>query len=145
MKTISIIAAAVLSAVALYAMEDQHVIADTLYLEARGEGEHGMRAVATVIYNRAGGDAENMVAVCLKPKQFSCWNGSRRRDIAPTSPPDIKAYNTCLAIEKELLTGDFKPLGNWTHYYAYRICSPKWARGAKTTVIGNHKFLTVKQ
>lgn len=29
------------------------IIADTLYMEARGEGEHGQRAIATVIYNRA--------------------------------------------------------------------------------------------
>lgn len=121
------------------------VVADTLYLEARGEGEHGQRAVATVIYNRAHGKAEKMEGVCLKPKQFSCWNASKTRKITPKTRSDAKAYELCLAIEKELLTGNFEPLGEWTHYYNPRLCSPKWARdGQFKTQIGNHIFLKTR-
>lgn len=122
------------------------VVADTLYMEARGEGEHGQRAVATVIYNRAHGKAEKMKSVCLKPKQFSCWNGKTPKSvkIAPKTRSDAKAYELCLAIEKELLTGKFEPLGDWTHYYNPRLCAPKWARGAAKTQIGNHVFLKTK-
>lgn len=70
------------------------IIADTLYMEARGEGEHGQRAVATVIYNRAHGKADNMEIVCLKPKQFSCWNGKTPKNviIAPKNAFDRQAY-----------------------------------------------------
>ena len=70
------------------------IIADTLYMEARSEGERGQRAVATVIYNRAHGKAENMESVCLKPKQFSCWNGkaSKSVKIAPKNAFDRQAY-----------------------------------------------------
>lgn len=121
------------------------IIADTLYLEARGEGEHGQRAVATVIYNRAQNTGKTFEAVCLQPFQFSCWNASKTRKITPKTRSDAKAYELCLAIEKELLTGNFEPLGEWTHYYNPRLCSPKWARdGQNKTQIGNHIFLKTR-
>lgn len=120
------------------------VVADTLYMEARGEGESGLLAVATVIYNRAGGKADKMEVVCLKPKQFSCWNDSKTRAIAPKNDFDKKAYKLCLQIEKELLNGKFEPQGDWTHYYNPKLCNPKWAGGKAKTKIGNHTFLRTK-
>ena len=119
------------------------VIADTIYLEARGEGENGMRAVATVIYNRAKGKIEDMVSVCLKPKQFSCWNSSKNVKIAPKNFLDRRAYKICNSIEKELLNGNFKPLGSWTHYHVFSI-TPYWNKSRKGTKIGNHLFLKTK-
>lgn len=122
------------------------IIADTLYMEARGEKPHGLRAVATVIFNRAHGKAEKMESVCLKPKQFSCWNGKTPKSvrIAPKNALDKQAYELCLAIERELLTGKFEPLGDWTHYYNPQLCKPSWAKGTKRTQIGNHTFLKTK-
>ena len=119
------------------------VIAETLYFEARGEKPHGLRAVATVIYNRAQNTGKTFDAVCLQPFQFSCWNTSRTRKITPKGRSDVKAYTLCLQIENELLKGNFKPLGDWTHYYNPRLCSPKWARGVESVHIGNHVFLTL--
>lgn len=119
------------------------VVADTLYFEARSESERGLRAVATVIYNRAQNTGKTFEAVCLQPFQFSCWNTSRKRKIAPRGRSDVKAYNLCLQIENELLKGNFKPLGAWTHYYNPRLCSPKWARGVESVQIGSHVFLTL--
>ena len=46
----------------------------TIYCEAQGESLEGKTAVASVIYNRAGGDPNKLVGVCLKNKQFSEWN-----------------------------------------------------------------------
>lgn len=122
------------------------IIADTLYMEARGEGERGQRAVATVIYNRAHGKGEKMEGVCLKPKQFSCWNGKTPKSvkITPKNAFDKQAYIIALKIEKELLNGNFKPLGNWTHYYNPKLCNPSWAKGTKQTRVGNHNFLKTK-
>lgn len=121
------------------------IVADTLYLEARSEKPCGLRAVATVIYNRAKNTGKTFEAVCLQPFQFSCWNASKTRKIALKTRSDAKAYKTCLAIEKELLTGKFEPLGEWTHYYNPHLCSPKWARdGQNKTQIGNHIFLKTR-
>lgn len=115
-------------------------------MEARGEGEHGQRAVATVIYNRAHGKADKMEGVCLKPKQFSCWNGKTPKSarIAPKNAFDRQAYIIALKIEKELLSGKFKPLGDWTHYFNPKLCNPSWAKGVKQTRVGRHNFLKTK-
>lgn len=57
----------------------------TLWGEARGEGTAGMEAVASVVLNRVKIAAENngrwwwganIIQVCQKPYQFSCWNRS---------------------------------------------------------------------
>ena len=122
------------------------VVADTLYLEARGEGERGLRAVASVVYNRAVRTGKTFEAVCLAPKQFSCWNGLTPTTckITPKNVRDVEAYILCHTIEKELLTGKFEPLGDWTHYYNPRLCSPKWAKNTKEKKIGNHNFLKIK-
>ncbi len=51
-----------------------NIVAMTIYCEAQGESLEGKTAVASVIYNRAGGDPNKLVGVCLKNKQFSEWN-----------------------------------------------------------------------
>jgi len=59
-------------------------LARTLWGEARGEGVEGMKAVACVILNRVKIAEEkgkcwwgnNIIQVCQKPYQFSCWNRS---------------------------------------------------------------------
>ena len=67
-----------------YKRLEADVLARTIWGEARGEGLEGMRAVANVILNRVK-IAElkngfwwgsNIIQVCQKPYQFSCWNRS---------------------------------------------------------------------
>ena len=118
------------------------IIADTLYMEARGEGELGMRAVATVIYNRAKGDVNKLEAVCLAPKQFSCWNNRSKAPLR-TKASDIRAYSLCLKIEQELKAQKFYPIGNWTHYHTKDI-TPYWNKNRKGELIGNHIFLKIR-
>lgn len=43
-----------------------NVVARTIYAEARSEGTDGLDAVASVIWNRAGGKPENFVPVISK-------------------------------------------------------------------------------
>ena len=59
------------------------ILAKTLVGEAADESEIGQRAICWVIYNRVKGnktywydeDEGNTIAgVCLKDKQFECWN-----------------------------------------------------------------------
>lgn len=44
-----------------------NVVARTLYMEARGEGDEGLKMVMTVIWNRSGGDKEEFAPECLRP------------------------------------------------------------------------------
>jgi len=121
----------------------KNVLAKTLYFEARGEGERGMRAVATVIYNRAAGNVAKFATVCLAPKQFSCWKSHDGLIVEPSAPADAAAYGICIKIESEMVEGTFGPLGSWTHYYNPRGANPSWARNRPFTVIGNHNFLKI--
>lgn len=57
--------------------DDLWDFAKTIWAEARGEPLEGQIAVANVILNRArqgGWWGDDVVKVCRKPKQFSCWN-----------------------------------------------------------------------
>ena len=44
-----------------------NVVARTLYMEARGEGDEGLKMVMTVIWNRSSGDKEEFAPECLRP------------------------------------------------------------------------------
>ena len=57
------------------------VIAITILAEARGEGHRGMYAVAAVIAQRAFERKRTPKEVCLKPYQFSCWNGKTLKSL----------------------------------------------------------------
>jgi len=143
MKTVGMMCTVVLLACGCLA-NSVDIIAKTLYHEARGEGETGLRAVASVLHNRAlkrnGKVSGYLCGVEAKRRlQFSCWNG--KRDL-----PKGKGYSwsLCVKIAAEMTSGKFIPLHGHTHYYAFNKCDPKWARGKTCLVIGRHKFLTVR-
>lgn len=120
------------------------VVAKTLYYEARGEGEVGIRAVASVLQNRAKNrsgktDVAHCAAEAKRKLQFSCWNG--KKDLPKGKGA---AWDICVKVAKEMAAGKFTAGHTHTHYYAYNICNPKWANGVAGLVIGNHKFLTVR-
>lgn len=141
-KLIALLAMAsfpVFGAIPVKMASEKQIVAMTLYKEARGEGIKGLEAVATVIYNRAKLSKTSFKGVCLKPLQFSCWNGS----YVILTPKD-KVYKDCQRIAERVVSGTFKPIGNYTHYFAYKQCNPNWGQG-KGVFIGNHKFLTLKR
>ena len=126
-----------------------NIIARTLMAEALGErSNESFDAVASVIWNRSGGDKKKMVDVVLKPKQFSCWNGMTDADkrnfvVRPhgRSLTNPSAWKYCVDTAKKMVDGTFKPSGKWTHYYAHNKVTPSWAanlRDAKK--IKNHTF-----
>lgn len=126
------------------------VLARTLWGEARGEGVDGMKAVACVILNRVAvaekrGNfwwGRNVIQVCQKPYQFSCWNRSdpNFRKLQAVDEEDLY-FATALRIARRAIAGSVKDnTGGATHYHADSIM-PYWAKGEKpTATIGNHKF-----
>jgi spore germination cell wall hydrolase CwlJ-like protein len=127
------------------------VLARTIWGEARAEAQAGMEAVAAVVLNRvtiahAKGGAywwgNDIISVCQKPYQFSCWNRSDpnyRKLIAVT--PDNIHFATCLRIARRAVAGVLADnTGGATHYHADYV-SPYWAQGQRpTTTIGRHIF-----
>lgn len=129
------------------------ILARTLWGEARGEGTAGMQAVAAVILNRvaiarARGGAwwgSDVVSVCQKPWQFSCWNRSdpnMRKVMAVRA--DDPYFRNAKAIARAALGGTLRdPTNGATHYHAVGV-SPEWARGVRpAAVIGRHIFYRI--
>lgn len=116
------------------------IIAATIWHEARGERLIGKRAVATVIYNRHIERGLTLSQVCRQSKQFSCWNGKRARDLLLPVPTG-KAWRQCLWIAIQMTTGRFKPVNRANHYFAYKLCNPKWKEKMEFVErIGGHDF-----
>lgn len=129
------------------------VLARTLWGEARGEGTHGMHAVANVIVNRVkvaeqeGGKwwGNNIIQVCQKPYQFSCWNRSDPNFRKLQAVDDKNLYfATALRISRRALAECLADITEGaTHYHAAGI-EPYWARREKPcAVIGNHIFYRI--
>lgn len=135
--------------------DDISILARTLWGEARGEGPQGMEAVAQVVFNRIRANSwwgRDVVSVCRKPWQFSCWNSNdpnARRLLALTLADGdfrlaVNAARRVATVEanglRRLPDGD--PTQGATHYYApASVATPRWARGlAPCARIGRHLF-----
>lgn len=127
------------------------IMAKTIYGEARGEyykkngGLKALEAVGHVIMNRSLKTSESIASVCLKPKQFSCWNLSdpNRNVIANVTLSD-PIYRICFLISKRIICGELEDITRGAdHYYSSTLSSPPyWAAGKTPTAqIGNHIFL----
>jgi N-acetylmuramoyl-L-alanine amidase len=126
------------------------VLARTLWGEARGEPVAGIEAVASVVLNRvaiakAKGRywwGNDVITVCQKPYQFSCWNRSdpSYRKLLAVTDKNIH-FVTCLRIARRALSNALPDAtGGATHYHADYV-SPDWARGeTPTIIIGHHLF-----
>lgn len=126
------------------------VLARTLWGEARGEGTDGMQAVANVIQNRVAVAEKrgtfwwgnNIIQVCQKPYQFSCWNRSdpNFRKLQSVGEEDVY-FATALRLARRAVIGALTDITNGaTHYHADTI-TPYWARGKEPcAVVGRHIF-----
>ena len=147
MKKLIITSMACAFAVAAYAhthtnaklTRETKIIAITILAEARGEGQGGMYAVAAVIAQRAFERKRTPTEICLKPYQFSCWNGKTLKSLEHLLKVPQGKYALALAKNIKLLSRDFVGFAN--HYHNNKIKLPYWAKGEKSVkVIGNHIF-----
>lgn len=123
-------------------------MARTLWGEARGEPAKGLIAVGWVIRNRAdnpGWWGSSIETVCLKPKQFSCWNKGDPNYpyLAGFKAIPSRDYMRMHEAATAVVYGhEPDPTGGATHYHAKNMRNyPAWTRGATmTVVIGGHVF-----
>lgn len=129
---------------------DIDIFARTVYGEARGEytssGPAALIAVANVILNRfkrAGRYGKTMTEVCLKPRQFSCWNQNdpNRILIQNENLETDPLFNICLVVVKKVIEGVWPDLTRGSDHYHASSCLPYWARSRKVKLhLGRHIF-----
>lgn len=126
------------------------VLARTLWGEARGEGSVGMHAVANTILNRvkiAQGRGtfwwgNDIIQVCQKPYQFSCWNRSdpNFRKLQAVDESDMY-FATAVRIARRAVAGVLPDITSGATHYHEQSIAPYWAKGeSPCAVIGRHKF-----
>jgi len=108
-----------------------------IWMEARGERRSGRIAVASVLWNRAGGNPGNIVQVL----QNTNWLGSpeiMNPALADTSCP---VYQESWVIASNMVEGQFESVGKWTHFYNPAKATPDWGwKLVAKKKIGNHLF-----
>lgn len=131
---------------------DKEILARTLYGEARGEGQLGIDAVASVIMNRVKNPCwwgKSVRTVCLKPWQFSCWNEKDpNRDIIINVTDKEPIFRLCLLTAELAIEGLVTdPTYGADSYHDIRMTvPPKWvANATSTTVINHHIFYITRK
>jgi N-acetylmuramoyl-L-alanine amidase len=110
------------------------VMALTIWMEARGDGTEGMKAVASVILNRVNNPrwwGHDIVSVCLMNDQFSSWNpGSIEIPLAKSALAALTpSYKFALNIAQLAMSGAVQDsTENSDSYYAVSDKEPPdWA------------------
>lgn len=125
--------------------ESIDILARTLYGEARGEPLNGMEAVATVVMNRVrrgGWFGKDVISVCLKPYQFSCWNkGDPNFSKIHAVSADDPVFATCKRVAARAVSGTLPDAVRGATHYHTLSCNPKWSLDqVPVAQIGNHLF-----
>ena len=130
--------------------ENVNILARTIYREALNEGPTGMKAVASVIYNRGSGMTDKMVEEVKRRKQFSCWNKMSPTDWANFKIKEYsgKEWETAKNIAESMVNGSFKPIISANHYYNSKLAKPSWAfdksgKHRPFASLGNHRFMKI--
>ena len=131
---------------------DIDIMTKTLWMEARGEPDIGIQAVACVIYNRFKSKkwyskilgVASLANVCLKEWQFSCWNKGDQCDTKlPKANKESRSWKICEAFAIMTANGWLPDIIDGAdHYYAKTMKNPPaWAKKMKFKCqIGHHKF-----
>lgn len=130
-------------------LTDKVIMALTVWGEARGEFARGQEAVAWVIRNRMDNPrwwGRSLRDVCLKPRQFSCWNfeDPNYQKLMSVELRSTLLYKSIETICEQVLYLDRSEdiTLNSDHYCVSSIVHRVvWARNRKpTAVIGHHNF-----
>jgi spore germination cell wall hydrolase CwlJ-like protein len=109
-----------------------------------------MEAVANVVLNRVktakrkGGYwwGNDIISVCRKPYQFSCWNkNDPNYNIITKVKLDNRKFRICMEIAEDAVMGDLLDNTKGADHYHATYVSPYWADDEEPTVkIGDHIF-----
>lgn len=134
-------------------LKDQDILARTMWGEARGQGNAGMQAVASVVLNRlkTGRYGSTVSQVCQKPYQFSVWNkNDPNRTLILAVNEENTEFRRAVSIASRAMRGTLPDnTGGADHYLNIPVTKrlrggtlPNWVDlKRKTAKIGAHTFL----
>lgn len=130
--------------------DELDTLARTLWAEARGEGRRGMEAVACVVQNRVaqgGWWGNDIVSVCRKPWQFSCWNpGTRSLEQLLKVDPSDPHFALAREVAASSVDGKLLDFTRGARHYHTIDVQPAWARGRSPCfTLGRHIFFNSVQ
>lgn len=127
------------------AMTANQIIALTICLEGSTQSWSGRELIASSIYNRADTiTAQSLVAVCLKPKAYSCWNNRTPniklvQEICRTKRGRMMWENAMLTA-RAMVNVTYRPVTEATHYHTTNI-KPAWSNEMEHVVTHKkHRF-----
>lgn len=127
---------------------EKQIVAACLVLEASDQGELGMRGVASVIRNRAGGRHSNILKVVKRPYAFSALNAATSGKTGRAGFANHvrrasrdRHWQTALRIVEEMYTPNWFDITNGADHYARVDIRPNWTYSMSVTAeIGAHRF-----
>ena len=127
---------------------ERQILAACLVLEAADQDEIGMRAVASVIRNRAGGQGKRILGVVKRPYAFSSLNsattgktGGSGYAIHVRKASRDRLWSSALRIVDDMYSASWRDVTYGADHYVRLDIDPKWARSmSETAVIGRHRF-----
>ncbi|MBX3487589.1 MAG: cell wall hydrolase [Candidatus Paracaedibacteraceae bacterium] len=138
-------------------MNDIHILARTIYGEARGEyyrldgGLASLIAIGNVVKNRLKQKTwygSSISEVCQKPYQFSCWNPNDPNLRLITTTITDPLFDQCMVVAQMILEDRWPDLTKGCdHYHATTLDSlPAWTLKTKPVLkIGRHMFYTLSK
>jgi hypothetical protein len=118
----------------------------TLFYEGSICSEAELRAIARTIQVRAQDRKTSIHVECLRPYQYSCWNGYAKKhkilkEYRGGQCHAFPAWNKCNRVAQELYAGKLDNYPRWNHYYNPTLCKPEWAKTLTNKLkIGSHIF-----
>ena len=128
---------------------EKQIVAACLILEASDQGVDGMRGVASVIRNRAGGDQSRILKIVKRPYAFAALNGATTGKTGSVGyaghvrkASRDRHWGEALQIVEELYSSsDWYDVTNGADHYTRVDIRPSWTRSMNVTAeIGAHRF-----
>ena len=123
-------------------MQDQFLIALTVWRENRGGGYAGMQSVANVILNRATTRKTSPYVECIRAWQFSSITAKGDPELILWPALNDATWKSACTIAEQAAAGTLPDITEGaTSYYALTITAPNWAAAMiKTVTIENQVF-----
>lgn len=127
-------------------LTEMTVLMLTLFNEASICSEAEMAAVARTIQVRAEDRKTSIHTECLRPYQYSCWNGYTKKhkilkEYRKGQYQGTPAWKRCRLVAYDVYAGHLETLPRWNQYYNPKLCKPMWASKMKDKrVVGHHVF-----